>query len=68
VSEHIVSITGELEQAVVAAASKGEIVRCRDCYFADEIEGGFWCDRFDCGREHVTPDGYCAWAERRVDR
>lgn len=42
-----------------------EIVRCRDCYFADEIEGGYWCDRFDCGKEHVTSNGFCAWAERK---
>lgn len=42
-----------------------EVVRCGDCYFVDEIEGGYWCDRFDCGREHVTPDGFCAWGERR---
>ena len=42
-----------------------EVVRCRDCYFADEIEGGYWCDRFSCGKEHVTPDGFCAWGERR---
>ena len=42
-----------------------KIVRCRDCYFADEIEGGYWCDRFDCGKEHVTPNGFCAWGERR---
>ena len=41
------------------------IVRCKDCYFAYEIEGGYWCDRFVCGREHVTPNGFCAWAERR---
>lgn len=42
-----------------------EIVRCRDCYFADEIEGGIWCDRFCCGREDVTPNGFCAWGARR---
>ena len=42
-----------------------EIVRCRDCYFADEIEGGYWCDRFENGKEHTTPNGFCAWAERR---
>lgn len=41
-----------------------EIVRCRDCkhYTDDEMEYyhycGSWC-------EQVTPDGYCAWGERR---
>ncbi len=43
------------------------LVRCRDCYFADEIEGGYWCDRSDCGKEHVTPNGFCAWGERREE-
>lgn len=42
-----------------------EIVRCRDCYFADEIEGGYWCDRFTCGKEPVTPNGYCKWGDRK---
>ena len=42
------------------------LVRCRDCYFADEVEGGYWCDRFGCGKEHVTPDGFCKWGERKV--
>lgn len=42
-----------------------KIVRCRDCYFADEIEGGYWCDRFECGKEPVTPGGFCAWACRK---
>lgn len=41
------------------------VVRCRDCYFAEEIEGGYWCDRFDCGKENVTPNGFCVWGERR---
>lgn len=41
------------------------VVRCRDCYFAYEIEGGYWCDRFVYGREHVTPNGFCAWGERK---
>ena len=43
------------------------VVRCRDCYFAEEIEGGYWCDRFGNGKEHVTPDGFCSWGKRRDD-
>ena len=50
---------------VMLSRQHEEIVRCRDCYFADEIEGGYWCDRFDCGKEHVTSNGFCAWAERK---
>ena len=44
-----------------------KVVRCRACYFAEEIEGGYWCDRFDNGKEHVTPDGFCAWGARKDD-
>ena len=45
---------------------KAEVVRCRDCkhYTDDEMEYyhycGSWC-------EQVTPDGFCAWGERRAD-
>lgn len=42
-----------------------EIVRCRDCYYADEFEGGYWCERFGVDREHVSPSGFCAWGARR---
>ena len=42
-----------------------EIVRCRDCYYADEFEGGYWCASGDMPFAHVTPNGFCAWAERR---
>ena len=49
----------------VPISAKREIVRCRDCYFSDEIEGGYWCDRFTCGKELVTPNGYCKWGVRR---
>lgn len=41
-----------------------QVVWCRDCkhYTDDEMEYyhycGSWC-------EQVTPDGYCAWGERR---
>ena len=41
------------------------IVRCRNCYFAEEFEGGYWCDRFGQERVHVTPKGFCAWGEPR---
>ena len=41
-----------------------EIVRCRDCRFSLAHGNG-------CGRNQdiydAEPDGFCAWAERRVD-
>ena len=42
-----------------------QVVRCKDCYYSDEVESGYWCDRFDCGKVHVTPDGFCKWGEKR---
>ena len=45
-----------------------EVVRCRDCKHADEIMTRYAgmqhaCMRFDDAT--VTPDGFCAWGERR---
>ena len=55
------------EQKGCVQQRREPIVRCRDCYFAEEIEGGYWCDRFDSGKEHVTSGGYCAWGERKAN-
>ena len=55
-----------------------EIVRCRDCEFAFEFEGGEgWPGKLDCthfspwdyyedkpGHWPVEPDGFCSWGER----
>ena len=41
------------------------IVRCRDCYFAEEFAGGYWCGRLGLEMVNVTPNGYCAWGEPR---
>lgn len=49
-----------------AVKRMGDLVRCRDCkhYTDDEMEYyhycGSWC-------EQVTPDGFCAWGERRAE-
>lgn len=41
-----------------------EIVRCRDCKYYDDYTG--CCTRRDnVAPMAVTPDGFCAWAERR---
>ena len=50
-----------------------EIVRCRDCkhyYEADNYHPqgnvlSHCCKYFDAYNDEVTPDGFCAWAERR---
>ena len=63
-SEYIVKVEGQTPDAIYERQLE-EIVRCRDCYYADEFEGGYWCDRFGGGKEHVSPSGFCAWGERR---
>lgn len=46
-----------------------EVVRCRDCKefaFGDvEYATADWCDYW--GAYVESPDGYCAWGERRND-
>ena len=66
-SEYVVSTVNMPSHVmeVLALWCGDEVVRCRDCYFSDEIEGGYWCDRFTCGKELVTPNGYCKWGVRR---
>ena len=56
-----------------------EIVRCRDCKYADETESGlllcngylvdnwdYYNDEPSIGKQ-VEPDGFCAWGERRSE-
>lgn len=46
-----------------------EIVRCRDCerftvdHSDHDYRSGYLCHRFYT--DMVSPDGYCAWGERR---
>ena len=66
--EHIVDGLGDV---------KGEIVRCRDCEFADWDITAWWCTRdkhypFEIGelrgygeRSHL--DGFCAWGVKDGD-
>ena len=41
-----------------------EIVRCRDCKHSDR---SYWCKRWGMYGDlpSITPDGFCAWGERR---
>lgn len=64
-SEYIIAHCMDSVSGVRYDERREEIVRCRDCYYADEFEGGYWCDRFGGGKEHVTPNGFCAWGARR---
>jgi hypothetical protein len=43
-----------------------EIVRCRDCkHYTDHSINlrPHWCRKH--GSYHISPDGFCAWGERR---
>lgn len=49
-----------------------DIIRCRDCAYAHNGSGrGLLCDYFMDSNKIpalVTPNGFCAWAERRDAR
>ena len=65
-SEHIIEVEYDMFNGTFTQKRHEKIVRCRDCrhYTDDEMEYyhycGSWC-------EQVTPDGFCAWGERRAD-
>lgn len=53
-----------------------EIVRCRDCkhfttrgthVFDDGKTNECYCEFIRAYRLQITPDGFCAWGERRDD-
>lgn len=49
-----------VKHASIDVTVKEEIVRCMDC---DSYEkDNSYCDNL-C--QHVTPDGFCAWGERK---
>lgn len=73
-SEYIVELDGKhsivLKLAFVEEMRggdfvRGEIVRCRDCEYYEEYTG--CCTRRDyIAPMAATPDGFCAWGERRA--
>lgn len=51
-------------------ARKEEIVRCRDCVNCYFDFSSWMCGEFGFGvgnEDDGEPDGFCAWAVRRVD-
>lgn len=79
-SEYIYQSHGEPlvnERGEIYLARAGEIVRCRDCKYADETESGslrcngYLVEKWDYYNDmpsdgvNVGPDGFCAWVERR---
>ena len=58
------------------ARKREEIVRCRDCRcftpestirFPDGSTNEDFCSYFKAYKLQITPDGFCAWGERRQD-
>ena len=43
-----------------------EVVRCKDCRFYYNEDGYEMCDNTEC-YDHISADGFCAWAQRRAD-
>lgn len=78
-SEYIYQSHGEPlvnERGEIYLARAGEIVRCRDCkHFTPKgthkFENGKvnadYCDYVRGWMLQITPDGFCAWAERRTN-
>lgn len=62
-AEYILDTT----EGIFNARTTGEVIRCRDCeHFTTRIDARG--TRYTCSNQRyfeVTPDGYCAWADRR---
>ena len=58
----------EEEVKHIPAADVVEVVRCKDCriYYKDS-DGYEMCDASE-GYDHISADGFCAWAKRRADK
>ena len=56
----------EEEVKHIPAADVVEVVRCKDCRFYYNEDGYEMCDNTEC-YDHISADGFCAWAQRRAD-
>ena len=57
--------TDSKTEITVPAADVAEVVRCKDCRFYYKDSDGYeMCDNTE-GYEHISADGFCAWAKRR---
>ena len=74
-SEYIINSEDYALGTMTIPHLREEIVRCRDCRHYYEPEnyhpsGNYirqCCNYFDAYNDEVEPDGFCAWAERKVD-
>lgn len=59
--------SAELEIGDIPAADVRPVVLCRDCiYYYKDADGYEMCDNSE-GYDHVTEDGFCAWAKKREE-
>lgn len=70
-NEYIYASSGEPLANIDGKVSlaRNEIVRCRDCADFDRWDYADGSTRNVCARFQfvdVTPDGFCAWGERKV--
>ena len=51
----------------IPAADVRPVVLCKDCkYYYKDADGYEMCDNSE-GYDHVTEDGFCAWAVKREE-
>ena len=51
----------------IPAADVRPVVLCKDCkYYYKDADGYEMCDNSEC-YDHVTEDGFCAWAKKREE-
>ena len=65
-TEYITEHYYDGESMAIHQAQREEIVRCKDCRYWKHVKG---IDHIICVQtgQRVQPDGFCAWAERKVD-
>lgn len=57
----------ERQMNSIPAADVRPVVLCRDCkYYFKDADGYEMCENSE-GYDHVSEDGFCAWAARREE-
>ena len=49
------------------AEAQPEIIRCKECEYAEQVDFGWFCRSFGCQVGDEYGNGFCAEAERRAD-
>lgn len=51
---------------IIPAADVAEVVRCKDCKYHRNLDGGVKCERMD-GLLMNLPDDFCSYGVRKID-